>query len=317
MLTDLKTRGAWTSIQDDDGHKVEGWLVGEVPEGVLLAMDEELHDIRLVRNVSLQMYDYQRALPGLRYENADALNDQLRQTGKAVSAPMRRAIANIKFDRLHDFGHRGSELRRAIVEWRNGPLPSDRSDRAELMAYLAAQADRSTALHRNVYETLDSSGVTPILAEFGPQLAKLPPELTIPAYDLEFESRRDLAGSVEATRDLPWSPERHNGALNSAEATRDRLMFATAEARSPERAGPVERPDDSTPFSRWFGPSLRVLAGTGLAAANAAVGVTAGLTGSVVTLGATAVPTYVAVITSMYTGLAQVAEGLEKIGRRR
>ena len=98
---------------------------------------------------------------------------------------------------------------------------------------------------------------------------------------------------------------------------RTRLIVEAAKERNQESEAKLEKPDDSTPFSRWFGPSLRVLAGTGLATANAAVGVTAGLTATIATIGATAVQTYVGVATSIYTGLAQVADGPEKIGRRK
>ncbi|SJM94627.1 hypothetical protein CRENPOLYSF1_560003 [Crenothrix polyspora] len=96
-----------------------------------------------------------------------------------------------------------------------------------------------------------------------------------------------------------------------------RLILEAVKKRDHKNDTESKKFDDSTPFSRWFGPSLRVLAGTGLAAANAAVGVTAGITATITTLGSLGVPTYVGVATSIYTGLSQVADGLEKIGRCR
>ena len=69
------------------------------------------------------------------------------------------------------------------------------------MGFLIAQADRVTALHREVYETFEDAGLAAILDEFGPRLTHLPAELTIPAYDLEFSSREDLTSTLESTRD--------------------------------------------------------------------------------------------------------------------
>ena len=123
--------------------------------------------------------------------------------------------------------------------------------------------------------------------------------------------------SMEARRDQRWTSTTHRASLEAAEATRTRLIVEAAKGR--ERAGEErsQQPADATVLSRWIGPSLRVLIGTGLATANAAIGVTAGLTATIATIGATAVPTYVGVATSIYTGLAQAADGLEKIGRHK
>src|SRR5262249_17248991 len=155
---------------------------------------------------------------------------------------------------------------------------------------------------REVYDTIDERGLTEILNEYGPRLARLPPDLTIPAYDLEFESREDLTSALQDARESAWTGSRHRELLEAAEATRHNLMEEASRARG--QTDGSARAEDSTMMSRWFGPSLRILAGTGLAAANAAVGVTAGLTATVATIGATTVPTYVGVVTSVYTGLA-------------
>ena len=114
-----------------------------------------------------------------------------------------------------------------------------------------------------------------------------------------------------------WTMQKHRTSLVAAEETRTRLIVEASADRENERADKAEKPDDSTPLSRWIGPSLRVLAGTGLTVANAAIGVTAGLATAITTIGGTAVPTYVGVATSIYTGLTQVSDGLEKIGRRK
>jgi hypothetical protein len=316
----LEERGFWVTISQYKKETIEGWLIGEIPQGILVALDEDLSDVRLVSAPDgyAMTYHRQKRLSKLSVEKAREVRAELRNTNRVISDPMRGAISRIKFDRLHQFGHRSAELNKQIHDAMD--LLKDRvrasTPRSEFMRFMIAQADRSTALHREVYETLEESGLTAILEEFGPKLARLPPELTIPAYDLEFESRKELISSIESTREEHWSGKKHRVSLEAAEETRTRLIIDATREHDHESATKSERSDDSNLFSRWIGPSLRVLVGTGLATANAAVGLTAGLTTTIVTIGATVVPTYVGVATSIYTGLAQVADGLEKIGRR-
>jgi hypothetical protein len=174
--------------------------------------------------------------------------------------------------------------------------------------------DRSADLHREVFESFEESGLAEIVSDYGVQLAQIPPEFTIPAYDLEFQDEGELISSLESSRERGWSASEHRTVLQQAEAKRAQLL-TEAGIGSSKAADTSPRSSDANFFSRWCGPSLRILAGTGLAAANVAIGLTAGLTGNVATLGATSVPTYVGVVTSVYTGMSQVADGLEKVGR--
>ena len=175
-----------------------------------------------------------------------------------------------------------------------------------------AQADRSVTLHEEVYYALDNSGLIELLEEFGPRLARMPADFVLPAYDLELQRRDKLISSLEEARNRLWNGSIHRESLQAAEATRNELIanVVGSDTRSPDKDN-----GDATFSSRWAGPSLRILAGSGLAIANAAVGVTAGLAATIATIGATTVPTYVGVLTSIYTGLTQAADGLEKISR--
>ncbi len=317
MSKHLNQRGAWVTIHRKSGTSVEGWLIGEIPQGLVITLDEDLSDIRLVSEYYSIGYNYDKKLSKLSFENSEHVYDELHTTNDAISYSMRRAISKIKFDRLHQFGHHSALLKRHIHDAKYERMYDDVSPRAELMGFLIAQADRVTALHREVYETFEDSGLTEILSEYGSKLTHLPAELTIPAYDLEFSSREDLISTLKLARDQSWSESKHRASLDAAEEMRTRLIVEATKECNQKSEEKLEKRDDSTPFSRWFGPSLRVLAGTGLATANAAVGVTAGLTAAIATIGATTVPTYVGVATSIYTGLIQVADGLEKIGRRK
>lgn len=317
MLDNLTKRGVWVQIKRSRGEAIEGWLIGEIAQGLLVALDEDLTDIRLVSEYYSITYNHEKKLSKLIFENAEEVYEELRTTSDAISDLMRGAISRIKFDRLHQFGHRSAELHRQLhsAEYELKMRVIASTSRDELMGFLIAQADRATVLHREVYETLEDSGLTSILDEFGPRLTHLPSELTIPAYDLEFFSMHELTSTLESVRKKRWTGKKHRVSLEAAEATRTQLIDEAIKELCRENNAKPEKPDDSTRLSRWFGPTLRILAGTGLATANAAVGITAGLTSTIVTIGATAVPTYVGVATSIYTGLAQVADGLEKIGR--
>jgi hypothetical protein len=324
----LAERGAWVTVGRDGKRDVEGWLIGQISEGLLIAADDELEDVRVVSDFDSIQVAADKRLPGISAKALRRTREKLRRADSAVSADLRKAISLIRFDRLHQFGHRSAELVRAIhratyLHTHQRPRRSSQEDsrplredmqtgRVDLINFMLAQGDRSADLHREVFETLNESGLTKVLDEHGPELARLPPEFTIPAYDLDFVSRKELTSALKATRKERWTARKHSAALEAAEDTRSRLLLEGAGYRNQP-----ERVDDATSLSRWVGPSLRVLSGTGLAVANVAVGLTAGLTGSVFTIGATAVPTYVGVATSIYTGLAQVADGLEKIGRRK
>ena len=310
-------RGIWVTIGRDKGDVVKGWLLGEIPQGLLVALDENLADVRLVTEYYSISYNHEKKLSKLHIDEAEQVQEELQSLSNEISEPMRNAVSKIKFDRLHQFGHRSAELRNQIYRvenqrerWNIGITPRD-----ELIGFLLAQADQSTALHKDVYETFEDSGITSILDEFGPKLTHLPAELTLPAYDLEFSSREDLESTLKSAQEHHWTVKKHRDSINTAEEIRMRLIVEGTKESKGRSKSKLEKPDDSTLFSRWFGPSLRIIAGTGLATANAAVGITAGLTITIATIGATAVPAYVGIATSIYTGLTQVADGLEKINR--
>jgi len=296
--------------------------MGEIPQGLLVALDEKLTDIRLVSgNYDLINYDHKKTHPDLYYKNAEKLQTQLDEFASILSPQLEKVFSRLKYDSLHAFSQRSSFIRRRLAKarWEYKEearyFDLDKSSLSDLIGFLAAQTDRAIDLHREVYDTVKDSGLAEIISEHGPKLAELPTELTLPADDLKFEERKTLQSALENSRERPWSAKNHQFILEQAEATRTSLMIKAIE--SPRANERIEKPrsEDSTIWSQWIGPTTRILAGTGLVAANAALGITAGLTATVATIGATSVPIYVGIATSIYTGSVQVAEGLEKIGR--
>lgn len=263
-------------------------------------------------------YDYQKAHPVLYYENAKNLQMQLQELNSVLAPQLERVFSRLKYDRMHAFSHKSSLIRHQLRRWEelwrldNNPYESSLSD---LIGYLAAQTDQAIDFHREVYDTVEDSGLAEVMSEYGPKLAELPTELTLPADDLKFEERNVLTSALEKSRKRPWSSENHKSILQQAEATRATLLVKAIESRRGNERTDKLRSDNSNILSRWLGPTTRILAGTGLVAANVALGLTAGLTATLATIGATSVPIYAAIATSIYTGSVQVAEGLEKIGR--
>ena len=293
--------------------------MGEIPQGLLVALDEKLTDIRLVSSkygyhIS---YDYKKVHPDLYYKNAEELQARLEEFESILSPQLERVFSRLKYDRLHAFSHRSSLIRHQVERstYEASHLHFDKSSLSDLIGFLVAQTDQAIDLQREVYDTVADSGLAEIISEYGPKLAKLPTELTLPADDLRFEEREVLTSALENSRDRPWSAENHQSILQQAEATRNGLLLKAIESRRTNERIEKTRSGDSTLWSRWIGPTTRILAGTGLVAANAALGITADLTATLATIGATSVPIYVGIATSIYTGSVQVAEGLEKIGR--
>lgn len=47
-MQNLSNRGVWVRVGRKVGEPIQGWLIGEIPQGLLIALDEELKDVRVV-----------------------------------------------------------------------------------------------------------------------------------------------------------------------------------------------------------------------------------------------------------------------------
>ncbi|MDG9667076.1 hypothetical protein ONV78_04950 [Hahella sp. CR1] len=314
MCSDLTVRGCRVTIsRNDTPAPIVGWLLGESSLGVLIAMDESLSDIRLVEDAHAISYDYDNMHESLLVEDAKQVKDQLRVLNNDISENMREAISKVRFDRLHDINYRLAQLKEIIYrekDYFENRLYLEQYN--ELFGFLIAHVDQVADLHRETYNIYEYAGLTKILEEIGPKLVELRAELIIPAYDLEFESRRELITSF----DNSWTREKHINLLDAVEKIRFELIRKAGQEFDSNSKSEPEEPCGGDILSRWVGPSLRILAGTGLTIANAAAGISAGLVSSVTTIGFTAIPAYIGVAGSIHTGLIQVADGCERIGRR-
>ncbi|MGY3171586.1 hypothetical protein ACVWYU_000960 [Pseudomonas sp. TE12234] len=304
----LRERGVWVKVQTDS-DSVEGWLVGELPQGLLVATEKQLDFPLLVRRSSWRStsYDHKRPKhPTLFREDAGELQERMFDLEGVLQPPLEKAFRRLDFHQLVKFSQRADELR-----WH----AYDTEHIADLVGLVASKTDAALRLHEDVFLALEDSGLLEALQENASDLRSIPREFLLPAADLEFQSEDELIAHVSDKAES-LSISKHKEQLDLAFARRDNLILRSRN-RTPSKASeePPKKESDATLLSRWAGPTLRIIAGTGLASANAALGITAGLTSNLVSIEATVVPVYVGVATSIYTGIGQVADGLEKIGR--
>lgn len=306
--------GVWVKLTPrDGGPQSEGWLVGSTSQGILVTAGNNVDALHLVRDYASISYDHNRRHPGIpRKDELRTIQYKIDKTSEELEAEYEKAFNQLNYNRIRS-------INLALVRVRND---LDRLDRFRWfepdaisgdlkLGYILARVDDVVALHRNLFQEFQISGVIQVTEKTQEKLADVPVRYLIPEEDVRLIPIEKLDEYLRLTEE-GWSQSRHERALQKAE----RLRFEMLEPRIPEL--PEEKVDDgSTFFSRWLGPSLRVIGGTALATGNAALGITAGLTTTITTIGATAVPVYLGVAGSIWTGLSGAADGLEKIGRRK
>jgi hypothetical protein len=312
--------GVYVTVSLKDGQVLKGWLRGELPNGVLLAVDPDGKDIRLIEDYSGMSYDWREKRATFAIPDGENLDNKLRKLDDGLRGPLERSFSRIDYRALKRFTRRAPELTRDIEEYSRHSsrmFPEYDSPRGQLADFVLARVDESIDLHEEVFQEFEQSELAGTVSQFGAELSKLPADQALPYVDREFigGSSSSLEGGRGPVSDRPWTLERHRIALRRTREVRTRLVTA---ALAPTHEGDEALAKDEKPkrgrFWRWGGASLRILAGTGLAVANGALGLTAGLATTITSVGATAVPIYVGVATSIYYGVTQAADGLEKIG---
>jgi hypothetical protein len=298
---------------------IDGSLRGELPDGYLISLDREGRDIRLIRNVYSVDYHRDRELAAFAPEDGKSLDEELRRLNELLQPSMDRALRTVDYRKLRDFSEKAPGVARRINQQMRQRETEEavhiEPDVDEFLSFLQSQADRAVDLHGEVYREFEDSGFTGVVSEFGQRLSHLPQTAALPLADATPSLAPEM---LRPTERKAWTAERHRALLAGAENLRSQLAFSVwASHRGGKTMGPEPEtaPSARGQFLEWCGAGLRILAGSGLAVGNGALGITAGLTTTMLTIGATAVPAYVGIATSIYTGLTQVAEGLEKISK--
>ena len=323
MLPSLDQVGGRIEVSTRDHGEVVGWIRGAVPGGLLIALDREGRDIRLVRNITSSRYD-----PKDRAEfavaNAEEVDKKLNDLNRALKSRLDQSFAALDTRPLQRFSERApvlmDEIHRSLTEREDRRYRfAEETPADNLVDYLSARGDEVTELHADIFYELERSKIADTVGEFGNELSRLPLNHALPYFDSELVGGWRIMEEKESIKREVWTPAQHLKTLNSAQRVRAQLLsnavFRSTQPRdrSKRREEKSER-QERRDFSKWTGASLRAIAGTSLIAADATFGVTAGLMSTITSIGLTAVPVYVGVATSIYTGLVQAADALEKFG---
>jgi hypothetical protein len=308
------------SVTFEDGETVKGWVYGELPQGYLISLDPDGKEIRLITREwrvaeSWDAPPANFAPPEEAREKLDAAND-------LVGPRMGDALRRLNFTVLQNAIARAESLSRKIIRAEESLAAEDtrwlreRDIAIEYALYAAARTDRVVELHVEVYDELERVEIPAAVEAAAELLQGIPGEHLLPVADAA--SRREaysLLADLRRWQQTGWTRHRHRQAIEMASQQHGEL-FNVMHRREDSEPHDEERQKRKCVGGamRYFGAGLRILTGTGLAAANLGLGLTAGLASTLLTIGATAVPNYVGVVTSVGTGLLQVAEGLEKVG---
>jgi hypothetical protein len=312
--------GKRVSYTFEDGETVEGWLYGELPQGILVAIDREGNDIRLIRKRWTRSTT--SGTPEAAFSLPENTSDELRELARSIGPRFESSFERLDFKPFQRFRARSARLWARIrnseeLLSQRWPYEDDEQESVRVLEHVLYPTEEVLELHRDVFEELDRVEILSLVADARGRLPKIPYEYLLPLLDAVEQPPRHLSGEF----DRPWNAEHHRSLLNEV-STQNHLwaFLGRSKGRSKKRVTKEEAPRKAEPSKhkgdgiRYGSAILRVLSGTGLAAANVGAGLTGGLWSTLITIGATTIPTAVGVVASVGTGMAQVSDGLEKIG---
>jgi hypothetical protein len=308
----IQERGVRVTLSVKDGPDIEGWLWGETPQGLLVAVDKAGKDIRLIRCRAFDSTTYHREdKADFAVQNAEDIADKINDLDEKLDESLRSALANVDHIRLDQI------IRQARATSRDIRFSADRryseSRTSEDMDFRSAKVEEAIRSYERLHDELDRARIFALLERFQTDIANMPQEYTLPEVDLalpEHSSLHDEAAAIPTY----WHSRDIERRLREIEQRQlDLTIRSASTGHHVEEA--VARPRrDRGRTLRWIGASMRVLSGTTLTAANGLLGLSAGFAGTLASVGAIAVPVAVGVAVSMHTGVTQVLDGMEKIG---
>jgi len=316
MESNLREVGRCIVLHLPNSGKVEGWLYGQVEQGYLISEDPAGSRIRLVEEKATTISYPNEPRAAFAASNLADVAKQIDGLSRRLEPPVKRALSRLDYRSLRRFVDRAPELRSRTYRRPEREYHGSEDDpMLELTEFVAASTDEVVELHAEVFDEFEHSGLAAIVAEHAEELAGLPTKYTLPSFDAALLNESPSKSEAEDGHEAIWSVHQHRSRIAAARRTREQVIIQ-AVSRSRDIAMDLDgesRPPRGTAL-RYFGASFQILMGTGLAVANTGLALTAGLTSTLVTIGATAVPTYIGVCTSVCAGLSQAGDGLGKIG---
>jgi hypothetical protein len=313
MLRDIGKR---VSVGLPDGSNIEGWLYGKIPQGDLIAEDAEGSRIRLVQGTRSRTVYSNAPRANFAPANLEQIEEQINNLDEKLQPRMEIALKKLDLRPLQRFIYRAPQLYRAISrtqEYLTSPTSSDFEDNPsnELFYLIAARADEAVELHSEVFNELEQSGIADIVSEHAQELTSLPAKYTLPSIDAVLGDVSQLRLETgESVGEGTWSIQQHRSDLDGALRAREQAVFQfMSPSKRAAASGQQRRPGGT--LTRYIGASLQIVVGSVAVAMNPFLGMTAGLASTCVTMGATAVPTYVGVVASVGSGLAIAGAGFK------
>lgn len=315
----LHMRGVRVRVRLRDEPDTEGWLWSERDGELLVSLDRDGRHIRLIRPGQLSgvAYDYDDRA-AFSVPNARQIEERLQSFEERFGRAVVSGIYRLDVARIRSIIDRA---RRLAANLSAAELAAPLSSEADpLTEFRLARTAAALRLAEQLREELDRAELLDLLDMLDYELAELPLDHTLPAADLQvmapFFQREDQAGeqihrhaAVRRLRERLESVEQEQSAYILGKLMRREQQGKEAGASRDE---PVTSYRGTIP--RWIAASLRIAGGAALTGFNAVAGISSGIAGTILTIGATAVPTAVGVAVSMHTGISQMAEGLEKAG---
>jgi hypothetical protein len=316
--------GSPIGVSFEDGERVTGWLYGELNQDLLIALDRAGKDIRFFTKPWSSAGRRDAPYGTFAPENFEELTRELRELDENVREEFHQSINHLDFRLLQILINRASDLRDKLHQvyytiQRDFDIQLSEDDpQNDLLSLELAKVTETVDLHDQLFEELTSTGIVELCNKYSEILGKFPARYIIPNADFVGIDERMLPEETPPLDERIWNEAEHRRRLSEAQRVRDNAVLRMLSRRPRRPAGERRRSREEEPAAefntaRYIGASLRIIAGTGLTVGNAALAVTAGLTSTIMTIGATAVPNYVGVLGSICTGLVQAADGLEKI----
>jgi hypothetical protein len=318
LSVNINKIGKPISFTTVDGETVEGWLYGVLPRGFPISLDPGGKEIRLIPE------DWRgcRALDGppATFSPPKDAEEKLRDADHFIRPIVEYALKDMNLRPIQNAANRAKDLMAQIrqAERRFGPVDDPGAEPAR---YMAAKTDQVVEIHTEVYDELERVRFSIAVQEAAERLHAIPGKYLLPAADapLDAPSLRDtesVLDDVSRWQQNGWTEDRHRRAIDRAFRRRAEVLIAAAISKRPTPKREDKKEDEKSVGAamRYVAAGVRILGGTALVAANIGISLTAGLASTILTIGATAVQTYVGAVTSIGTGLFAAADGFEKIG---
>ncbi len=323
---------------------ITGWMYGATKDAYYVATDCDARRIKYIRRSAVTKIEYHRNIERGRFaKDLEAINNLMKlhqslavklnaAVGMVVPATVRDQLDRIEHNRQHINHIYLNYLDHSTYHQRRGYAPMYRSAdrwRAAVKLHRLASSEivrllrESYWLYDRLLDKLSESGVYSILIDNKNGIKSVLSESTLPQEDAFWADEETLKSVIaEATgdRDLPEIAT-SKGIIQ--QFLKQDLHLSDGLPKSfPQDVDQV--PDERLPKPRQITPSWRknmkvaaasnrLAAGTCMGLGNLALGVLQSVFDVMPSLGQTPVPIAVGVSGSIYVGLTQVSEGLEKL----